>query len=147
MTLWNVSPESKICCSYSSLSPYQLLLSVDSNRCSYQLTVIDALQRPSLFGSRSSLSGGVHNDSTLGQLFWNLNACCLVVYTHLLFNKSFRICWKLCRPSWSRAVFSGSSFLYFADDPVDFRVSRHSIFVREKILLYGDKQFFFSYVK
>ena len=81
-------------------SPYQLLLSVDSN---------GALQRPSLFGLRSLHSGGVHNDSTLGQLFLNLNACCLVVYMHLLFSKTFCICWKLCRPSWSRAVFSGST--------------------------------------
>ena len=56
-----------------------------------------ALQSSSLFGSRSSHSGGVHTDSTLGQLFLNLNACCLVVYTHLHFSKSFRICWKLCR--------------------------------------------------
>ena len=39
---------------------------------SYQLTVMGALQRLSLFGSRSSHSGGVHNDSTLGQLFFNL---------------------------------------------------------------------------
>ena len=86
---------------------------------SYQLTVMGALQCLSLFGSRSLHSWGVHNDCTLGQLFLNLNACCLVFCTHLLFNKSFSICWKLCRPSWSRAVFSGSSFLYFVDDPGD----------------------------
>ena len=36
---------------------------------SYKLTVMGALHRPSLFGARSSHSGGVHNDSTLGQCY------------------------------------------------------------------------------
>ena len=30
---------------------------------------------------------------------------------------------------------------------VDFHISRLSIFVQDKILPYGDKQFFFSYMK
>ena len=116
-----------------------------------------ALQRPSLFGSRSSHSGGVHNDSTLGQLFLNLNACCLIVYTHLLFNKSFRTANDLLEAlsaflieggfQWIQfSVFCGWSWWHLLSFLIDFRVSRFSIFVQDKILPYGDKQFFFSYL-
>ena len=92
-----------------------------------------ALQHPSLFGSQSSHCAEIHNDSMLGQLFFNLNACCLIV-THLLPDREPVFCILLM-------------ILVTLARLVDFHISRLSIFVQDKILPYGDKQFFFSYMK
>ena len=98
-----------------------------------------ALQHPSLFGLQSSHCAEIHNDSMLGQLFLNLNACCLIVYTHLLPDREqFSVDPVFC-------IFL--MILVTLARLVDFHISRLSIFVQDKILPYGDKQFFFLYMK
>ena len=79
-----------------------------------QLAVSGALQRPSLLISRSSHSGGVDHDTTLGQSLLYLDASRLIVLSHLVFYESFRLKRKLCRSSRLLKVLDGASLLKFS---------------------------------